>query len=139
MITKGVAVVTGTRRDTRRGAVSAWLDAFAPGQVVLGCCNVRLEGYKVSAPLGVDAEAHAWCLSNGSFPIICQAPWDAVGLCAGPERNTVIALVARGLEAHLRLGSIRCGAFPDKKSRGTWDAKAKLERLGFTVETPGWP
>jgi hypothetical protein len=49
-----IAVVTGTRRNTRRGVVSRWLDARGP-------FNLVLHG---GAP-GVDAEADRWCNSKG--------------------------------------------------------------------------
>jgi len=61
-----------------------------------------------------------------------KAPWEIVGRSAGNVRNGAIA---GGVGELLRRDWRGQGyAFPDAKSRGTWDCKAKLISVGLPVE-----
>ena len=120
-----IAVVTGTRRETRKGEVSRWLDEVKPRLVVVGCC-----------PSGVDREAREWCNQTGVVAVVCTAPWGRLRKGAGPLRNGAIAEVTQALANQL-LEDTRCAAFPDEDSVGTHDCARKLYAMGFEVEIRG--
>lgn len=113
-------VVTGTRRETRRGVISAELDKHSPSHVIVGCY-----------PGGVDLEAKQWALSRGLCPIVVHAPWKALGRTAGPKRNNCLAQVGKAMEAW------KCIAVPDDESKGTHDCAKACARHGIPVEYAG--
>lgn len=118
---KRVVLVTGTRRDTRRGEVSSYLDAFLPDVIIVGDAT------------GVDAEAVAW--GKGKVDV-CQwhAPWKTLGGKAGPHRNSALAATLAWFEGSGHWA--RCAAFPDEHSRGTFDCVSQL-RPFIRVDWPG--
>jgi hypothetical protein len=113
-----VCVVTGTRRDTRKGAVSTWLALLGPDLVIVGCAT------------GVDAEARVFCQERGINHVVVPALWSKLGRKAGPHRNQMIACLARLF--HDRGDVVVYGAFPDAESRGTHDAARRFEEAGIT-------
>lgn len=123
-----VIAITGTRRDTRKGEVRAYLAEQCPDVVIVG-----------DAP-GVDAEAVSWA-KNRALLIVCYAPWRhpekavrGVWMGAGPVRNGAIARV---LHSYQRDGNhVRLAAFPDDESRGTWDC---VDQCDASVDYPGDP
>jgi len=127
-----IAVISGTRRATRKGAAWAWL------------CEVNPDAVIVGGATGIDTETRGWARERGKFVIEVPAPWRpaeprADGLDYDPEagmrRNAfMIEVVAVALRAqgHELLG----GAFPDKQSVGTHDAIRRLRAVGIPTVLP---
>lgn len=78
-----VAII-GSRKWTDRAAIASCIDALSPHAVILtGCC-----------PTGVDQMVFDHCMRVGRVCTRSFAPWDVVGLSAGPKRNGHIAQLA---------------------------------------------
>jgi hypothetical protein len=113
-VTGGYLLITGTRRDTRAGVVSEFLEWYRPIRVVVGDAT------------GVDAEAREWCVRNG-VPCTVElavGPWPA----AGPARNkrlldTLLFLAGPEPKAWV--------AVPDRYSRGTHHCRRLCEQHGL--------
>src|SRR5688572_25673070 len=109
--------ITGTRHG--RADVVAVLDAWVakhggPAVVIIG-----------DAP-GVDKQASDWARAKGFLRSIYHADWNAHGTKSGPIRNQAMANA-------MRKGD-HCLAFPDKRSRGTWDCVRRMRAAGVKVE-----
>lgn len=114
--------VTGTRRNTRQGVISAALARANPTHIIVGDC-----------PTGVDAEALAWAKANGVTPIVVHALWDwhrknsGRPHGAGPQRNAAMAHLSQ------LVGAVECIAVPDEDSKGTHDCVNAHQRFGVKV------
>jgi hypothetical protein len=114
-----VVMVTGTRTEERQGVVSSVLASFKQGGldvVVMGCC-----------PTGVDAEAYAWCRANDVHPVVVHALWNTRGRKAGPDRNDIVAQMAKSA------GAEYCVAVPASGSVGTHRAIESAKLVGLKV------
>jgi hypothetical protein len=116
-------LVTGTRRETRRGLVTQALKEYEPQLLIVGDC-----------PTGVDAEARAWSNASGRACrlIVGVAAWNGpLGKAAGPFRNETMVRVAASFVKNGK--EVVCFAVPDEDSKGTFGTIALAEGAGIDV------
>lgn len=127
-----VALVTGTRRETRRGVITNALTKFDPDIVIHGAC-----------PTGVDAEADQWARRRRKRLIPIPALWNELGRSvAGKHRNETLVMVASQFDFPRRSGqfegfthdAVVCFAVPDSSSIGTLDCTRRAIEAGIRVE-----
>lgn len=114
-------LITGTRYGWDEDLLSAGLlvayrvlepePSTEPVLLVHGSADgVDSQAAQIWQDLGMPTEGH-------------PAEWDRYGKAAGPMRNAVM----------VNLGADLCAAFPDEKSRGTWDCVRKARAAGIIV------
>lgn len=118
-------LVTGTRRNTRRGVISDYLDRVRPRHVVVGDCNLRHR-----FPEGVDAETVEWCRRTNTPCLVAIAVGEWPG--AGPRRNLFIRACGIRLA---RDETIAWVGVPDDESKGTIQAMGAFMEWKIPGET----
>jgi hypothetical protein len=113
-----VAIVGSRKRSARIAeAVTTTMESLDRNTlIVTGCCRS-----------GVDMHVRDECDRLGFRLIVCVARWKARGQAAGPERNDVIARIAK-----------RAYAFPEGSKResspGTWDCVDRFKSRNKPVD-----
>ena len=121
-----IILVTGTRTDARKGAISKTLSALVryasadePFHLIVGDAT------------GVDAEANEWYekYTGKKNPDKFYADWNTLGKFAGPERNgRMVALAKEAMAVVLAV------YHPDPtQRRGTNDCVKQAKEAGLTV------
>ncbi len=120
-------IVTGSRDPIWENEVKSQLHPQ------IGDFDIVLHGGATGADTGAARACAAACCDE----LLMPAPWDryrAEGKTrqAGPDRNAAIVHVAKALRF---CGyEVSCIAFPDSKSRGTWDMVRRCKAAKIPVE-----
>lgn len=147
MVSRGDAMKTVVVTGSRKWSEPAPLRAALRGADVLivGDCppdrTTRSSAYSLALSIALRwdvvaqvfaaSPARAEFLRNKGIHVELVSDWERDGNSAGPTRNTAIADAAR--RARL-LGEVRCHAFPQPGSVGTYDCIRKLRAAELDVD-----